>query len=266
MVETVAGLPLELVVAMDDELDPNVCVLDQTCLLNDDGELVLAYHAWSSDETDAWGDKYRMYRVKLGARKLVPLARLDVKAFFSGNNHSLLVSSVVSQSVTANIFSFYFFFITAVRPGRRHRFSFVPPPLGPPPSALPMSRRRFDGVGIHLSQLSLIDRDCIRVTVSSSRVLWYGRFVFSFSSPGTVMRKGGLYLSMAVSMKEVAASTMSTTFVETWKNWFPDGDTKAGIVLSLWNNFLRTPLRFVMARSNHGERLVRISLSSELGR
>jgi hypothetical protein len=37
-------------------------------------------------------------------------------------------------------------------------------------------------------------------------------------------------------------------------------------VLSLWNNFLRAPLRFVMARSNHGERLVRISLSSELGR
>lgn len=55
MVETVASLPLELVVAMDDELDPNVCVLDQTCLLNDDSELVLAYHAWSSDETNAWG-------------------------------------------------------------------------------------------------------------------------------------------------------------------------------------------------------------------
>ncbi|RCV13640.1 hypothetical protein SETIT_2G361700v2 [Setaria italica] len=102
VVETVAGLPPELVVAVDDELDPGVCVLDRTCLLNDDGELVLAYRAWSSDEPNAQGPKYRMYRVKLGARKLVPLARLDGKAFFSGNSRSLLVSSGVSQSVAAD--------------------------------------------------------------------------------------------------------------------------------------------------------------------
>ena len=31
-----------------------------------------------------------------------------------------------------------------------------------------------------------------------------------------------------------------------------------------WNNFLRPLLRFVVVRSNHGERLVRISLFSEL--
>ncbi|KAG2562479.1 hypothetical protein PVAP13_8KG234700 [Panicum virgatum] len=33
---------------------------------------------------------------------------------------------------------------------------------------------------------------------------------------------------------------------------------------SSWNSFLRPLLRFVMVRSNHGERFVRISLSLEL--
>ncbi|KAG2635770.1 hypothetical protein PVAP13_2NG378100 [Panicum virgatum] len=36
------------------------------------------------------------------------------------------------------------------------------------------------------------------------------------------------------------------------------------MVLSSWNNFLRPLLRFAVVRSNHGEGLVRISLSSKL--
>jgi hypothetical protein len=36
------------------------------------------------------------------------------------------------------------------------------------------------------------------------------------------------------------------------------------MVPSLWNNFLRSLLRFVVVRSNHDERPVRISLSHEL--
>ena len=36
------------------------------------------------------------------------------------------------------------------------------------------------------------------------------------------------------------------------------------MVLLSWNNFLRPLLCFVVVRSNHGERLVRISLFSEL--
>ncbi|KAG2657901.1 hypothetical protein PVAP13_1KG142810 [Panicum virgatum] len=36
------------------------------------------------------------------------------------------------------------------------------------------------------------------------------------------------------------------------------------MVLLSWNNFLRPLLRFVVVRSNHGERLVRISLSPKL--
>ena len=36
------------------------------------------------------------------------------------------------------------------------------------------------------------------------------------------------------------------------------------MVPSSWNNFLRPLLRFVVVRSNHAERLVRISLSPEL--
>ena len=50
----------------------------------------------------------------------------------------------------------------------------------------------------------------------------------------------------------------------TWRIRFPDGVIEAGMVLSSWNNFLRPLLRFAVVRSNHGEGLVRISLSSGL--
>ena len=50
----------------------------------------------------------------------------------------------------------------------------------------------------------------------------------------------------------------------TWGIRFPDGVIETGMVPSLWNNFLRTLLYFVVVRSNHGERLVRISLFLEL--
>ena len=49
-----------------------------------------------------------------------------------------------------------------------------------------------------------------------------------------------------------------------WRIRFPDGVIEAGMVPSLWNNFLWPLLRFVVVRSNHGERLVKISLSPEL--
>ena len=49
-----------------------------------------------------------------------------------------------------------------------------------------------------------------------------------------------------------------------WRIRFPGGVIEAGMVPSSWNNFLRSLLRFVVVRSNHGEGLVRISLSSEL--
>jgi hypothetical protein len=51
--------------------------------------------------------------------------------------------------------------------------------------------------------------------------------------------------------------------VTTWIFRFPDGDTEEGMVPSSWNNFLWPLLRFVVVRSNHGERLVRLSLSSD---
>jgi hypothetical protein len=44
----------------------------------------------------------------------------------------------------------------------------------------------------------------------------------------------------------------------TWRIRFLDGDIKAEI--PSWNNFLRSLLRFVVVRSNHDERLVRICL------
>ena len=50
----------------------------------------------------------------------------------------------------------------------------------------------------------------------------------------------------------------------TWKIRFPDGIIEVRKVPSSWNNFLWPLLRFVVVRSNHGGRLVRISLSPEL--
>ena len=50
----------------------------------------------------------------------------------------------------------------------------------------------------------------------------------------------------------------------TWRIRFPDGVIEAGMVPSSWNNFLWPLLRFAVVRSNHGEELVRISLSSKL--
>lgn len=45
-----------------------------------------------------------------------------------------------------------------------------------------------------------------------------------------------------------------------WKFRFPDGDTEAEIVPSSWNDFLRLLFRFVVIRSNHDERLVRLNM------
>nr|TKW40878.1 hypothetical protein SEVIR_1G275400v2 [Setaria viridis] len=50
----------------------------------------------------------------------------------------------------------------------------------------------------------------------------------------------------------------------TWRIRFSYGDIEVGVVLLSWNNFLRPLLRFVMVRSNHDERLVRIILLLEL--
>ena len=50
----------------------------------------------------------------------------------------------------------------------------------------------------------------------------------------------------------------------TWKIKFPNGVIETGMVPSSWNNFLRPLLRFAVVRSNHGEWLVRINLSSKL--
>ena len=47
----------------------------------------------------------------------------------------------------------------------------------------------------------------------------------------------------------------------TWRIRFPDGVIEVGMVPSSWNNFLWPLLCFVVVRSNHNERLVRISLS-----
>ena len=50
----------------------------------------------------------------------------------------------------------------------------------------------------------------------------------------------------------------------TWRIRFSDGVIEAGMVPSSWNNFLQPLLCFAVVRSNHGEGLVRISLSSGL--
>jgi hypothetical protein len=49
-----------------------------------------------------------------------------------------------------------------------------------------------------------------------------------------------------------------------WRIMFPDADIEAEMVSSLWNKFLRPLLYFVVVRSNHGEWLMRINMSSEL--
>jgi hypothetical protein len=48
----------------------------------------------------------------------------------------------------------------------------------------------------------------------------------------------------------------------TWRLLFPDGDIKAEMMWSLWNNFLRSLLHFVMVRSGHDEGLGRIIFRS----
>jgi hypothetical protein len=45
-----------------------------------------------------------------------------------------------------------------------------------------------------------------------------------------------------------------------WRIKFSNGDIKADMMLPSWNNFLRSLLSFVVARFNHDEGLVRISL------
>ena len=41
------------------------------------------------------------------------------------------------------------------------------------------------------------------------------------------------------------------TVLLTWRPFFPDGDIKVKMMLSPWNNFLRSLLRFVVVRSGH---------------
>lgn len=46
----------------------------------------------------------------------------------------------------------------------------------------------------------------------------------------------------------------------TWRIRFPDGNIEAGIMFLLCNNFLLSFFCFVVVRSDHNERLVRINL------
>ena len=48
----------------------------------------------------------------------------------------------------------------------------------------------------------------------------------------------------------------------TWILFFPNGNIKAVMMSPLWNNFLRSSLRFVMVRSGHDEGLGRINFRS----
>jgi len=48
----------------------------------------------------------------------------------------------------------------------------------------------------------------------------------------------------------------------TWRLFFPNGDIKAEIMSSPWNNFLWSLLHFVVVRSGHDEGLGRISFRS----
>jgi hypothetical protein len=50
----------------------------------------------------------------------------------------------------------------------------------------------------------------------------------------------------------------------TWIFMFPNDDIEVEMVPPSWNNFLQPLLRFVVVRSNHDERLMRISISPEL--
>ena len=52
------------------------------------------------------------------------------------------------------------------------------------------------------------------------------------------------------------------TSIMTWRLFFLDGDIKEEMVSSLWNNFLRSLLRFIVVRSSHDEGLGRISFTS----
>nr|CAB3503136.1 unnamed protein product [Digitaria exilis] len=101
VVETEADLQPVLAVAVDDELDSGEYLRDRTtCLVNNDGELVLAYRAWTTDVPNAFGS----YRVKFGASsKLVPMAKMiNGQALFTGTRRSLLVSTGVSRSIVAD--------------------------------------------------------------------------------------------------------------------------------------------------------------------
>jgi hypothetical protein len=46
----------------------------------------------------------------------------------------------------------------------------------------------------------------------------------------------------------------------TWRIRIPDGNIKVGMMLLLWNKFLRSLIYFVVVRSDHNKRLVRINL------
>jgi hypothetical protein len=50
--------------------------------------------------------------------------------------------------------------------------------------------------------------------------------------------------------------------ITTWRLLFPDGGIKAEMMLPLWNNFLRSLLRFVVVRSDHDKELGRIIFRS----
>ena len=99
------------------------------------------------------------------------------------------------------------------------------------------------------------------VRVSPCRVSWYGRFVSSRSDNGEEI---GWIGSLHGGSDEGGGSIYGVcNFLGAtlWRIRFLDGVIEAGMVPSSWNNFLRPLLCFVVVRSNHNERLVRISLS-----
>jgi hypothetical protein len=70
-----------------------------------------------------------------------------------------------------------------------------------------------------------------------------------------VDRQGGLDFSMMVPIKGGGGIYN----VDNRIFRFPNDDIKAEMMLSSWNNFLQPLLDFVVVRSNHDERLVRLS-------
>lgn len=89
----------------------------------------------------------------------------------------------------------------------------------------------------------------------------YGRIFSSSASSSMAKRYIVMGRFMMVPMREMAASTSSTTFLEQRHGSlsFPNGDIEAEMLPLSWNNFLHPLLCFAVVRSNHSERLVIIS-------